>query len=44
MEMLPVYREVCEKCKSNDTRSYGVYNTNVIKIVCVSCGHRKIKK
>lgn len=44
MEILEVYRENCEKCESENTRSYCEYDSNTITIVCKDCGHRKVKK
>lgn len=44
MEILEVYREKCEKCESENTRSYIEYKGDTITIVCKDCGHRKVKK
>jgi len=43
VETLPVYRERCEECKSDNTRSYAKYGTDIVIIVCKSCGYRKEK-
>lgn len=41
MEILEVYREKCEKCGSENTRSYTKFNGKTITIVCKDCEHRK---
>lgn len=43
LEILEVYRENCEKCNSKNTRTYSKWDSNIITIVCLDCGHRKIK-
>jgi len=43
MKALPVYREICRKCKSKNTRSYSKWNETIVEIVCKDCGHRKNK-
>lgn len=44
MEIIEVYRENCEKCESENTRSFIEYNGTTVTIICKDCGHRKVKK
>lgn len=41
MDILPIYREICENCKSENTRSYIEYGGTKVTIVCCACGYRK---